>query len=283
MTSSVRAQTFGDFEHIIVDDGSTDGTEDLISQISDSRIRYIKQENQGRSAARNTGIKAARGRYVCFLDSDDVWTPEHLGSLKTLIDAHPEPAYFLTGLIWFFDDGRPEEQVVYRPRHLYETDCEYVITNQFAPNCVCLHASVAKRHLFNEKLYVNEDLELWARITAEFPVFETHQATAKLRVHDGNTSHLISDSLTPRKQVLNMVLGNPGIAPHLSKTFIKDRKRGFDEVALREYQASGKRWKFIWSSLKFIFKYPNNPTNRAKLVDLLYNLPGGRWLKRQVG
>ncbi|MFT6760420.1 MAG: glycosyltransferase involved in cell wall biosynthesis, partial [Psychroserpens sp.] len=68
---SVQAQTISDYEHIIVDDGSVDNTEELVKEYSlaDSRIIYIKQKNRGRSIARNIGMKRAQGDYVCFLDS----------------------------------------------------------------------------------------------------------------------------------------------------------------------------------------------------------------------
>ena len=75
---SVLDQTHTDFELIIVDDGSSDGTKKQLEQLSDERIRYIYQENGGVSAARNKGIIESKGQYVCFLDSDDEWMPNHL-------------------------------------------------------------------------------------------------------------------------------------------------------------------------------------------------------------
>src|SRR5262245_49867936 len=76
---SVLRQTVTDFELIVVDDASTDGTEALVGSIRDSRVRYIKCRNGvGASAARNIGIRAARGRFVAFQDSDDEWLPAKL-------------------------------------------------------------------------------------------------------------------------------------------------------------------------------------------------------------
>ncbi len=76
---SVLNQTYQDFEIIVVDDCSEDNTEEIVKSFNDSRIRYIKhKKNKGGSAARNTGIKRARGKYIAFLDDDDEWLPSKL-------------------------------------------------------------------------------------------------------------------------------------------------------------------------------------------------------------
>lgn len=94
---SVLAQTVGDFEILVVDDGSVDETRAVVERLEDSRIRYIHQENQGVSAARNTGIVNAGGDYVCFLDADDLWLPEHLEVVSGLIEKFPACGVYLTG------------------------------------------------------------------------------------------------------------------------------------------------------------------------------------------
>ena len=89
---SVLNQTYEDFELIIVDDSSTDNTEDIIGQFQekDKRIKYIKHDkNKGGSAARNTGIKSSKGEYIAFLDSDNVWLCEKLGKQIRLFSSMP--------------------------------------------------------------------------------------------------------------------------------------------------------------------------------------------------
>lgn len=89
--ASVLRQTYPDFEIIVVDDGSTDDTSEIVRRIDDDRIRYIQHNtNRGVSAAGNTGIKAATGDVIANLDTDDLWRPEMLGSLVGLLNRHPE-------------------------------------------------------------------------------------------------------------------------------------------------------------------------------------------------
>lgn len=282
MIESVQQQTFTDYEHIIVDDGSEDDSEKIVSEFAkaDSRINYIIQENKGRSTARNVGIEQAKGQYVCFLDSDDLWLPNHLENLRQTIEKHNEPAFFHTGLIWFYDDGTPEQEVVYRPRHFYTSDTEFAIVNQFAPDCVCVPRSSLDEDKFNPSLSINEDAELWARITTNYPVVSIEESTAKLRVHSGNTSALVEDAITPMREVFSLIIENKKVRPKLSEAFVADRKRGFDELEIRNSEAKGSKLRTIRLIVKFLLKYPTNPRNSAKLVSLLYLLPGGSIIKR---
>src|SRR5262249_19908208 len=101
--ASVKRQTFVDWELIVVDDGSTDGTASLI-EASDPRLVLIRQANQGVNAARNAAMLRARGRYIAFLDSDDEWLPHHLELSVAFFRAHPGED-FLSGE--FCEDGSP--------------------------------------------------------------------------------------------------------------------------------------------------------------------------------
>lgn len=92
---SVLAQTYGNFEALVIDDGSTDDTREVVSSYTDPRVRYIHRENGGLSAARNSGLGAASGEFLAFLDSDDIWHPWKLAAQIEIFRRHPE-----AGLIW---------------------------------------------------------------------------------------------------------------------------------------------------------------------------------------
>src|SRR5581483_2185516 len=88
---SVLGQTCGQLEVIVVDDGSTDGTGGVLAGFSDSRLRIIRQQNRGVAAARNTGIQAAHGAYLAFLDADDAWFPSFVADSLQVIEQHETP------------------------------------------------------------------------------------------------------------------------------------------------------------------------------------------------
>jgi glycosyltransferase involved in cell wall biosynthesis len=104
--SSVLKQSFSDWELIVVDDGSTDGTRARLDGL-DPRIRYIEQSNQGVYAARNTGLKAAHGRFITFLDSDDEWLPHFLALTTAFLRAHPDRHWVTTEFVEDLGDGSP--------------------------------------------------------------------------------------------------------------------------------------------------------------------------------
>lgn len=91
---SVLAQTFTDFEIIIVNDGSTDDSEKVIKQFNDPRIHYFYQENQGAAAGRNAAISKATAPYIALLDADDLWEPDYLETMDALIQSHPNESVF---------------------------------------------------------------------------------------------------------------------------------------------------------------------------------------------
>ena len=129
---SVFAQTFQDFELIVVDDGSKDDTAQVVSQFSDPRLRYIcHKENRGCSAAYNTGLREATGEIIAFLDSDDLWKPEMLAKSVELLDRHPEADAVFTDL-------EKQDEPRFVPSFMRESPCmvSLLTTNQWPKEIV---------------------------------------------------------------------------------------------------------------------------------------------------
>lgn len=116
--ASVAAQTFTDFEVIVVDDGSTDDGPEILESLSDPRVRIIRQDNAGPGAARNRGLSEARGELVAFLDADDEWLPDYLAESVRLLDENREAATVTSGYFEF--PGGASTETIWRSRELTE-------------------------------------------------------------------------------------------------------------------------------------------------------------------
>ena len=161
---SVLAGTYGHFELIVIDDGSTDGTARAL-QAFDGRIEYRYQPNRGVSAARNLGVSMARGRYVAFLDSDDRWREEKLEKQVRHLADHPRLRVCHTDEIWLRNGVRLNQKKRHRKYAGY-------IFERCLPLCIISPSSVLmERSLFeelggfDERLPVCEDYDLWLRMT----------------------------------------------------------------------------------------------------------------------
>jgi cellulose synthase/poly-beta-1,6-N-acetylglucosamine synthase-like glycosyltransferase len=174
---SALGQREAAIEVIVVDDGSTDRTPEVIASFfSDSRLRVIRQTNAGLSAARNTGIAAARGRYVGFLDGDDVWMPDKASRHAALLDANPQVDLTYSWWRLVDDDGQP----------LRNCDCaipaedirhgltlEGLIIENFAGNgstVVCRKDALVRTGGFDPVMRKScEDMDAWLRVAALRP------------------------------------------------------------------------------------------------------------------
>jgi glycosyltransferase involved in cell wall biosynthesis len=166
---SVLAQDFRDFELIVVDDGSTDGTAGLLAGYGD-RIRVVSQENRGVSAARNAGIAAARGGLIAFLDSDDLWLPGKLAAQVAFFAAHPAALICQTEELWVRNGRRVNPGRRHRKRGglIFEPSLELCLVS---PSAVMARRELfAAVGLFDEALAACEDYDLWLRVACRIPV-----------------------------------------------------------------------------------------------------------------
>lgn len=166
---SVLAQTYTDFELIVVDDGSTDPTPELLAAYGPS-IKVIRQPNQGVSAARNAGIRASTGELVALLDSDDHWLPRKLERQIDLFAAHPDAQICQTEEIWIRNGVRVNPKKKHRKHSgmIFEKTLPLCLVS---PSAVILRRSLFDEvGLFDERLPACEDYDLWLRITWKYPV-----------------------------------------------------------------------------------------------------------------
>jgi glycosyltransferase involved in cell wall biosynthesis len=172
---SVLQQTYTDWELIIVDDGSTDNTKEVIESYSDKRIRYIYQQNAERSEARNNGIKNALGKYICFLDSDDFFLPNRLELLLLCLEKEKFPiAAFYTGA-----GIEVNEVVTFNKEKVISTDIfTHILNSAIHSQQMCIHTNILQQFKYDKRFRIGEDMELWLRIADKFPfIFLQNQQT----------------------------------------------------------------------------------------------------------
>ena len=182
---SILNQTFQDWECIVVDDGSKDNTKEVVQEIikTDNRVRYVYQENAERSAARNNGIKHAKGKYICFLDSDDQFTDGHLQGLYDVISQrnYKDEIYY-TGCTIVKPSSK--EEVV----DVLEKDViHFLVYHPIIPARVCAAASIFKENLYDEDIVVVEDLILWLRLAEKHAFYQVNQNSVLYNLHDDNS------------------------------------------------------------------------------------------------
>jgi glycosyltransferase involved in cell wall biosynthesis len=181
---SVLNQVYQNFEIIVVDDGSTDNTEEIVRSIKDPRLSYYKKKNEERAKARNFGTNLAKGGYVNFLDSDDTLYPNHLSEAIHLIRSVNSPEIFHLN----YDIKNPAANTT-EPMKMTQGDINLKLVergNLLSCNGVFLRKDIALRFPFNEdiELSASEDYELWLRLAARFKIHYSNTITSSLVNHD---------------------------------------------------------------------------------------------------
>lgn len=186
---SVLAQTYKNLEVIVVDDGSIDDTEELITAISDMRLRYIRQSNSGRSNARNHALSLARGKYITFLDSDDLYLPNKIELQVAYLKSHPGVGMVYTSAHCINDKS---EMLT----HKYKASVSGIIYENiafFIPVTITLPTVMTYKTImdyvggFDENLHRFEDTDMWRRISKHYRIDAIPEYTCLLRTHDDNS------------------------------------------------------------------------------------------------
>lgn len=195
---SVLNQTMKNFEVFVVDDGSTDGTVEYLQSLK-LPINLISKQNGGVSSARNAGIKVAKGKYLAFLDSDDLWSPEKLEQQILYIEKHPDITLVYTDE-YIEVNGIVESKTRFERSSATEDEKNNFLLSGFVQHTP-IHTStvMVKKSIldevgyFNETLKIHEDTELWNRISIKYNFGFVNVPLATFRYKEG-VEHLMKDS-----------------------------------------------------------------------------------------
>lgn len=218
---SVAAQTCADYEIIVVNDGSTDQSEGLIKKYMRPplNITYVEQMNKGAAAARNAGLRLAKGEFVAFLDADDLWDKDRLAAAIQTMDANPQ-----TGLV-FSDMRHMVNGALVHASYLHERGYRHLSSGLIYDNLlkenfiftptVTLRRDVLKEvGYFDEALPIAEDYDLWLRIARQFEALFIDRPLATRRRIGGNITEdrqaYVQSCIHLRKKLLDVHKEEPG-------------------------------------------------------------------------
>jgi len=251
---SVLAQDFEDLELIVVDDGSNDGTLEEMKKYGGG-VKFLRQpHNKGVSAARNRGILHAKGKYVAFLDSDDLWVKGKLKAQVAFLDDNPHYALCYTDEIWIRKGKRVNPMVKHAKYSgwIFEKCLPLCI---ISPSSAMMRKTLFKRvGLFDEALPVCEDYDFWLRVSVRFPIFFINRKLIiKRGGHPDQLSQRSWGNDRYRVIALEKLLSEPSIGPEERKMVLEEMRKksqilykGFlkrgNEIEARRYQEIMRRY-----------------------------------------
>jgi len=216
---SVLAQSYCGCELIVVDDGSTDNTSEIIASYG-SKVKYIRQENAGVSSARNRGIREARGEWIAFLDSDDIWLPEKLAIQVEGIAKHPEAvAHMVDALIEMPDGSSISTFMMRRLKDEFEKQpyrlrplLDVLKTQYWTSTWLVRRSVVSSAGYFDERFRIYEDLDCLTRVALEGPFMVSCISAVKMKrrgnddialsnLHRKSTNEALSNLLSIYKRL----------------------------------------------------------------------------------
>jgi glycosyltransferase involved in cell wall biosynthesis len=197
---SILAQTFTHFELLVIDDGSTDKTQEVVQSYRDPRIRLVCNEtNEGIPRTRNKGIHLAHGEYLAFLDSDDWAYPERLAKQVAFLDSHPDYVAVGAWMEWMDERGRYLKRAKRKPVLPDEIAAQRLFRQGIENSTSMARTVVLREYGHQEKYDVSEDFDLWARIAAKHKLATLPKILLRRRMHAGcitqEKAHRIKDTL----------------------------------------------------------------------------------------
>jgi len=272
---SVFAQTFQDFEIVIVNDGSTDNSAKVVEAIQDNRIRVIHQNNAGVSVARNRAIKEANAEYIAFLDADDIWLPEFLETICELIEKFPDAGLYATAYKRLKANSEENHLNI---QALASKNYQGVIPSYFksitqGDNIVWTSATCIPRKIFEEnniwfpegEKYA-EDAYVWGRVAMKFDIIYDTKVCAIYQIEAENNTRKVSIKLRePHKTFLMLQSFRNTIETEKILNDFDKYMRSIFVIFIRRNIDN----KEIFYAFKQIFKYKLSFLQRIKLLILI--------------
>jgi glycosyltransferase involved in cell wall biosynthesis len=233
---SALAQTYPHYEIIAVNDGSRDGSSEIVRRyLGSGRIRYVEQANQGVANARNTGIAHSSGKFIALLDQDDVWLSDKLEKQVAYMEAYPEVALLHARVACINGEGR---EIDCKGWMYVDGACGYcaerlLAGNRIAPLTVLIRRSCLDEvGTFRQAFAPADDWHLWLRIAVRYPLGFLDEVVGHYRVHDSNESKNLLKMKTAEIAVIESFCDSfPNEFQHMNRWVIESKLVGLHERA----------------------------------------------------
>jgi len=266
---SVLKQSCSNLEVIIVDDGSTDDTEQVVKKFEDKRIKYVKQANQGVSAARNHGIRLSSGEYIALLDSDDVYELDCIERKLDVVGSGSD-IVLVGGGCAYFNDVKENCLPVSSARDsiTYEDLCIFTAYPGGACNIFARRDAVLKCGGFDEQLPASEDRDLLIKLSIEGKIASVNGVTVKVRVHN---------ECRPNRDLKKIAVARDIVSSRVSGWQLRQRSRAWTAMMLgvKSWQDQNRLVALYYWFVSFV-RYPftvhrEKPRCKIILRDYLLN------------
>jgi len=266
---SVLDQTYSNVETIVVDDGSTDNTHEVLRKYQD-RISYVYQERSERSKTRNEGFRHSRGNYIAFLDSDDIWLPTKIEEQVQILKEKAAVGVVYTNVQFIDEPGNqydgelswdePIRQV------LYEDLMTHNVVTGTTSSAMIRRTCLEKVGLFDESMNACEDLDLYRRIARYWEFYKIDLPLVKFRVHPGSTQHNCTMMAKGLEITIRKISRDtpPEFEYYKNEAIIKN----LSQIASL-YRQDGRLYRFFAFCAKSIFDIPNWILTYSFLKDLV--------------